>query len=267
MLRAFSLLLLMLSNATWACAPRTRIVSLSAPITGVLRELGLLSSPQLVAVSLFHPLREEEFAGQRLGGGLYLSKREMTKFQDAVVFFDQSDELSRRLRELPFKQQIEVPTRGLDPFEVSDLALKALAPVLQDCAVSMAQFQSWLAREKAFLNERGAFPWELFFFLGEIRGDKLPPLMIVRDGPVLFWLSHAKLKTLQSDLSYVSWGEKWKNGLKGAERFVGLVQAKPTDTFRIERLGPNHFNIHDPMVLSPGSWQIHFMRRFVEQFK
>ena len=251
----------------FACRLKREVVSISSPITGVLRELGLLKDPNLRAVSIFHPLTSAEFVGPRLGGGLFLSKKEMETFKSASFYFDQSAELSRRLKQLSLQHRIQIRTRGQDPFAITQMALAVLNEDLEKCETQITKLQAWLKEQQSFLQAQAAFKGETFFFLGEIRSGKLPSLMMVKDGPILFWLKQGKLKTFDSPLSYVTWGEKWKKNLKGHELFVGLVQGPADQEFRIENLGGNQFNVFDPMSLSPGPWQIHFMRRFVEKFK
>ena len=267
MLKVFSILVVLIFSEAQACKLKREIVSLSAPVSGVLRELGLLKDPQLKAVSLFHPFTASEFAGERLGGGLFLSKREMQRFKHATFYFDQSAELSKRLKELSLKHLVQIRTRGQDPFAITRMAVVAISENLAQCETQLGRLEAWLKSEQAFLQQQVAFQGEVFFFLGEIRNDKWPQLMIVKDGPILFWLNQGKLKTFDTPLSYVAWGEKWKASLKGTERMVGLVQTKPEQAFRLERLSKNQFNALDPMSLSPGPWQIHFMHRFVGSFK
>lgn len=264
MLKAFSFLIL-LSTTAEACRLKRDVVSISAPVTGVLRELGLLLDPNLKAISLFHPVGPTEFTGPRLGGGLFLSKKEMSAYKNAAFFYDQSAELSRRLKRIPLQRRSQIQTRGLDPFAVTEAALDSLTEELTNCDDQTNKFRAWLKSEKEFLTNRAPFKTQMYFFLGEIQGTKLPHLMIVQDGPVLFWLRAGKLKTLATDLSYVSWGEKWRSSLKGSEKLFGLVMSKPGTTFKLTQLNTNHANVFDPEVLSPGPWQIRFMRRFVEQ--
>lgn len=267
MLKGFSFFFIILTSSSWACGLKQDIVSISAPITGVLKELGLLSDPHLKAISLFHPVKESEFKGPRLGGGLFLSQKGMAPYKETVFFYDQSAEITRRIKVLPFKRRIQVRTRGLDPFVISNMALTVLTEVLVDCETSISRFQTWIKNEKDFQMSHKPLAGEVYFFLGEILQGKLPKLLMVKDGPISFWITNGKIKTFDSPLSYVNWGEKWKKSLSGTAQLVGLVQTKSNQEFRIEKVSENHMNIFDPYVLSPGTWQIRFMRNFVKGFK
>ncbi len=249
-----------------ACRLTGPIVSLSSPVTGVLKELKLLGDPSLKAVSLFHPLALAEYAGARLGGGVFLSERGMRPYRDAVVYFDESAELAARLRRISFQGRVQVRTRGPDPFVIAENALVALSPRLEGCAPLMAQFRAWMEGERAFLDAAKPFPHPMYFFLGAIRSGKPPELMMVDDGFVGYWSRRGKIRTLDSASAYVRWGEKWRRGLKPTEVLMGLVEAPAGASMEVQPVGKNAFNVSDPGALSPGPGQIRFMRRFVERF-
>lgn len=267
MLKVFSFIFCLSALPSWACRLKQDIVSISAPVTGVLKELELLNDPHLKAISLFHPLKESEFKGARLGGGLFLSQKGMAPYKETIFFYDQSAEITKRVKLLPFKRRVQVLTRGFDPFVISSMALTVLSDVLIGCEAKVSRFQTWMKNEREFQISHKAFSGEIYFFLGEIRAGKLPQLLMVKDGPISFWIRHGKVKTFDSPLSYVSWGEKWKKSLSGTERLVGLVQSKANEDFRIEKITDKQMNVYDPYVLSPGPWQIHFMRHFAKGFE
>jgi hypothetical protein len=256
--RAFSLWAL--SASLWACQLAGPVVSLSAPVTGVLKHLGLLTDPRLLAVSLFHPLAPQEFVGPRLGGGLFLSQKGLVPYQNAELFHDQSDELRRRLAGFRFKHITQVPTRGNDPFAIARGGLAALATHLHSCESKVSAFESWLRTEEAALRARPAFQGEVHFFLGPLRGERFPELLVVNDGAIGWWIKEGKLRTLETPLPYVRWGGKWRARSKGA-RFVGLDASGAVGAWQLVPLSPGHFNVQDPMALAPGVFQIEFMRR------
>jgi hypothetical protein len=258
MLKALSILALLSTLEALACQLKQPIVSLSAPVTGTLQELGLLRDPRLLGISSFHPVGPQEFKGVRLGGGLFLSAKGVAPYRRAHVFFDESEELTKRLKTLPFNGRTRVRTRLLDPFTVTEGALIALDRHLGGCERKIVELRSWLQTQKSALLARAAFKTPLYFFVGEFSRGKWPELIMANDGPVAWWREHGKLVTLDSPLAYVRWSEKWRVGLTGQYRLVGLSSGSPTRTLHLR---DSIFQIHDAEALSPGPAQIRFMRR------
>jgi hypothetical protein len=257
MKRATSLFLfLLLINQLWACELKAPIVSLSSPITSLLREMDLLSVGKVKGISMFH--HAPNFRGKKLGGGIFLAKKTIDQFQAVTVFFDEGRELSERLKSLNLKEEIK--TRGLDPFTVTTKALEILTPYLEDCTIEIKKISQWVEDEKKWQISKAAFKKKYFFFLGAILGDKLPELMIVRDGFVMFWIEKKKLQTFESELSYVRWGEKWKKSLED-EILVGVSEDSKRD-FLVKK--NNIYNLNSPGALAPGVDQIKFMRKVRE---
>lgn len=263
-MKAFSFLFFIWATTTFACELKSETVSLSAPVTGLLEELELLKDKKLIAISLFHPVREE-IKLERLGGGLFLSQKSLKRFQKMNLFFDESGEMKRRLTEAKITGLIEIQTRSLDPFEVTENALKKLAPFLKSCEVKLNALKIRYQGEKDWLMQRPAFKNPMYFFLGELKKNSWPDLLMVQDGPVLFWLKHKKLKTVDSPLAYVRWGEKWKKSLSEESQLIGLIHSSDTKKFSIEK--QIYWNVTSVGALTPGPWQIRFMRQFVEANK
>jgi hypothetical protein len=261
MLKALSLLIALSSLEVRACHLKQPIVSLSAPVTGTLQEMGLLRDPQLLGISTFHPVGPEEFKGARLGGGLFLSAKGVAPYRRAHVFFDESEELTKRLKTLPFNGRTKIRTRQLDPFTVTEGALIALDRRLSNCEKKIADLRGWMQAQKTVLLSRAAFKAPIYFFIGTFHRGKWPELIMANDGPVAWWKAHGKLVSLDSPLVYVRWSEKWKASLSGQHRLVGLSSEGPTRTLP---LGKSMFQIHDAEALSPGPAQIRFMRRLIE---
>lgn len=262
-MKVFSLFLLLFPFFSQAnCRLKSDIVSLSAPVTGVLKELSLLEDKRLKAISLFHPVERSEFKGERIGGGVFLSQKNLKKFSGWTVFFDESGETKRRLKSL--KSKLEVKTRSLDPFEVTLQTLSTLEKWLKDCDREILRVKLWVASEKEELLKLKTFRHPLYFFLGKIKNGKLPDLMMVGDGPVLFWKRHQKIKTHESSLAYLRWGEKWRKSLPKDAVMVGIIELKVGEKFRLEKGEGRLWNVYDVGALTPGPAQIHFMHRFAE---
>lgn len=264
MMKVFSFLIFIWASATFACELKSETVSLSAPITGLLEDLQLLSDKKLIAISMFHPLKVDSNL-ERLGGGLFLSQKSLKRFQKMNLFFDESGEMKRRLTEAQISGVIEVPTRSLDPFEVIDRSLTKLAPLLKNCDTKITALKKFYMNEKDWLIKQAAFKRPMYFFLGEMKDENWPDLLMVQDGPVLFWLKHKKIQTIESSLAYVRWGEKWKKSLTEESQLIGLIHSSDAKKISIEK--QSNWNVTSAGALTPGPWQIRFMRQFIESNK
>jgi hypothetical protein len=265
MMKVFSFLFLFFAFEVAAtCRLKSDVISLSAPVTGVFQEMGLLSDSRLKAISLFHPVKKADFRGERLGGGVFLAQKVLRGFNGKTLFYDESGETTRRLKSAQGLNKIEIKTRGKDPFEVTLLTVKVLEKWVKDCDREILRLRLWVASEQEELLKLKTFRHPLYFFLGKIKNGKLPELMMVSDGPILFWKKHNKIKTLDSELAYVRWGEKWRRSSPKEAVMVGLVEHKVGEKFRLEKGEARLWNVYDEGALTPGPAQIHFMHRFAE---
>lgn len=251
MKKVFSFFTILWCSSIWACELKQDTVSLSAPVTGVIEFLGLLESPRLKAISLFHPVQASKL--EKLSGGLFLSQKTIERFKTHVIYFDESRELKERLAVAGLK--VEVRTRSLTPFAATRRALSLLAPNLYGCEKKSALLEDWLKSEETWQKAQPALG-KIYFFLGAISSERWPEYLMVRDGFVLSLLEWKKLTTFESELAYVRWGEKWKKSL-GSERLVGLMEAEKS---RVEKISEVKSNFYFPGALTPGIHQIRFMR-------
>lgn len=262
MKKAFSLFFICSLNV-WACEISRPVVSLSAPITGVLEDLNLLEDKNLVAISSFYPTLKK-ISKERLGGGLFLSQKSLKRFQKTVIFYDESGEMKRRLKEFAIQEAIEVSTRSLDPFEATERALVQVTKSLRGCEDSVKKLQDFYGQEKKWLLMQPKFPGRWYFFVGYLKEKHWPNLLMVNDGPMLFWLKHQKMQSFDSTLAYVRWGEKWKSTLGKDDHLVGLEHTNEGKVFKWEKA--KYLNITSAGALTPGPWQIRFMRQFTEKY-
>jgi hypothetical protein len=267
MKKAFSLFALLWALPIFACQIKHEIISLSAPVTGVLAELELLDDSRLKGISLFHPIDKKSFKGTRFGGGVFLAQKTLKAFKDKTVFFDESGETARRLKQAGLTKTVQIKTRGLDPFEVTEKTLKMLEAHLSNCPTEVLRLRLWAANEKQYLLAQKKLQHPIYFFLGEIRGNKLPELMMVNDGPVLFWTRNDRIRSFDSTLAYVRWGEKWRRALTGQEALVGISELKPGSKFELYKGEGRLWNVKDVGALTPGPSQIRFMRHFTDTWK
>lgn len=220
--------------------------------------MGLLKDLQLLGISSFHPVAPKEFVGARLGGGLFLSAKGVARYRQAHVFYDESEELSKRIRTLPFEGRTQIRTRQLDPFTVTEGALIALDRHFDSCEKQITAMRSWLQEQRSALLARASFRTPLYFFVGSFQQGPWPELIMVNDGPVAWWKNHGKLVTLDSPMAYVRWSEKWKHSLQGKYKLVGLTSTESRKTTHVRE---SIFQIDDSEALAPGPAQIRFMRR------
>jgi len=247
-----------------ACALRTEVVSLSAPVSALLDELGLLRDKNLVAVSAFHPLRTKTSA-RVLGGGLFLATKEWRELRSKVIYYDESRELAEKLAEEKARHAVKVSTRGIGPFELSQQTLNLLRPQLEGCEVKARSLEEEWKKLRQELLARTAFDRPIYFFLGEWDDERWPELLMANDGPVRFWRSERKLVTIESELAYVRWGEKWRRSLAKNALLIGLANSTEAGRFELKRQGRG-FTLSSAEALSPGPAQLRFMRRFVEHY-
>lgn len=260
MKKVFKLLILLsLPYGTlWCCDLKRDTVSLSGPITGLLEHLKLLDSPKLKAISLFHPVFQ--FKKEKLGGGLFLSQKTLEKYHDHLFYFDESRELAERLNKI--KNKTEILTRSQTPFVITRWSLEKLKDNLDGCEEKIKQLLNWVESEEKWQNQQTKVE-KSFFFLGALSLERWPEYLIVNDGFVLSLIELKKIETFDSDLSYVRWGEKWKKKLSN-ERLVGIAEAKVN---KIENINSLMTNFYFPGALTPGIYQIKFMRFMRENWR
>jgi hypothetical protein len=107
---------------------------------------------------------------------------------------------------------------------------------------------------KVLANKKETF----VFFLGLIRGNKLPEMLIVKDG-VVKWLSEERLiKTYPSELAYVNWSARVMSHLPENTYRIGLKDSGGDLIQEIEKF-ENVINLTYPGSLIPGIGQVDAM--------
>jgi hypothetical protein len=218
-----------------------------------LKELNLLGSPKLKGISIFHPITKKEFSGEFLPGGVFLARGKLQTMKGSVVFFDESQELKRTLNQNPGIQAVEVKTRNLTPPEVITVVQEKLKPYLVDCHSENLALSLQLKLKKL----RSLIPPQLgaLFFLGAIRGEKYPAMMMVNDG-VVKWLVQQKLiSSYPSELAYVSWSAKIMNSLPAHYKKIALSDSGQGMRSSMDHT-PLGVNLTYPGALIPGVGQV-----------
>ncbi len=267
-IKAKLLITFFLSFSTFACEFNTPqpVLSLSGPISHLLKRLDLLGHPQVKAISIFHGIGASDFKGDRLGGGVFLSGDYLKKFSSPLVFIDESMELRKNLEHQKLLP-IEIKTRNLDPFQAYKISLEKLAPYLKGCEKKITNMELYVAdqmkRSRSFTKLKGTF----IFYLGELRGVGRPPNLIMVDNFVLWFKNKILLETYPTKLNYAPWSEKvMKILLKGKVIEIGLINKETKDNLLVvQTLSKTKINLIHPSLLIPGIAQIDLLQPLWEK--
>lgn len=232
--------------------------SLSGAVTLTLRDLGLLKKPQLKGISVFHPISKDEFSGEFLPGGVFLSQDKVKSFSGSVVFFDESRELKKILAQFPQIKAIEIKTRSALPQEVLEQLEKDLTPYLNNCAFTdlHQNLSSKLNELRKLIPKKQTY----LFFLGLIRSGRLPEFVMVQDG-VVKWMANEKLiATYPSELPYVNWSSRLLQNLPANTYRIGIKDSGNSMEKKIEKDQQKKIiNLTYPGAMIPGVGQVDAM--------
>ncbi|MEX0797930.1 MAG: hypothetical protein WD025_00700 [Bacteriovoracaceae bacterium] len=268
MLRDFSLSLLLfyflaLPHKAWACSFKEglEVLSFSGPVTTLLEELALLKDPALKAVSTFHPVETEKI--KKIAGGIFVSPKVLSQFNEPVIFFDQSSELEKALSQNKFKKLVEITTRDMDPFAANQAALEAINPFLEGCSNKVKSLKDEMKKIKAAWKKINLPPATFVFYLGSFKkGQRPPELVIANDGFVKFFKKQKKARSYPGNLAYLPWSKKILSRLKNPAH-IGIHESEK-EGILIERVEEGVFNIGYKGVLTPGIRQALFLKSLVD---
>lgn len=236
-------------------------LSLSGPVTHLLEELDLLEDPSLKAISVFHSTKETKTP--KVAGGIFLSPKTLSKYKNDVVFFDESAELEKSLKQNGIKGATEVATRGKGPFAANQLALEALRPRLKGCGERLAALDKRLAAIKKKASGINFGQKTYVFYLGKFQeGQRPPELVVVNDGFAKFLKEEAGMKTYPGELAYIPWSQRVLSGLEE----VVSIGAHESDNpeLKVVEVEKGIFNFGMRGILSPGIKQVHFLERLAD---
>lgn len=262
MLKLFSFLVLFsigisCSYTSYACSFKkgTSVVSLSGPVTLLFEKLQLLEQEELKAISIFHPVN---FKKKKYGGGIFLSQKSLKELKGKVVFFDFSHNFQKQL--IKYKvQKVSIETRGLGVFEAIDYTYNKVEPFLKGCHKKMLILKEKHKRLKQLLSKvTGSY----LFYLGKVDRVKKPQMLMVNDGLVKTLLTHSRISSYPTKLSYVNWSSRIIKKMQKAIH-IGLV-AKGHK--KMVKLGQKKYNIYGKQILIPGFGQLEALEVFVKIF-
>jgi hypothetical protein len=259
---------LFLCSEASACGLKgnNEFVILSGPIAHSLKELNLLSNKKIKAITSYANIDKSESGAERLKGGIFLSNKTLSKYKNALFFYDKSFELERVLKNAGLKKRVPFDSIGLTPFEVIQKTKKFLTPYLKNCS---KEFKRWDKKLLSFIKQlENLRPMKkpLLFFLGEIKKkERLPNLLMVQDGPVKALLEANKIISYPSPLAYVTWSQKVIDGMSRRPLYIGLVSEAHKSGAVIRREN-NTLNIYDPIGLIPGWPQASLLNKLLNHF-
>jgi len=193
-------------------------------------------------------------------GGVYLSKKELRAYRKYQVYFDESQDLEKILKQANIEKRTQIVSRSKTSLQVAKEVRLTLAKNLVGCEKQLAKFDQKLQRVKKKISETAKK--KMIFFLGEIK-SRLPQLIIARDGFVLDLIEHGHLETFESELAYVMWSRK---DLSSYENYllIGVGESKKkVQALNTEKIGKYKVNVFFRGALTPGISQVNFLNTLV----
>lgn len=232
------------------------VYSLSGPVTLILKDLNLLKSEKLKAVSVFHPVTKTEFKGSFLPGGVFLSHDTIKSLAGSTLFYDESRELTRIFLRYPNIKAVEIKTRSLTPMQVMQAMELQLKPYLSGC--DLKKLTTHLSSRLEVLKKTIKKNSTMIFFLGGIQNKKFPELVMAQDGVVKWMIQENLLKSYPSDLAYVNWSARIMNELPKNTYYVGLKDSG-SGMDKVMKKDDHFINLTYPGAFIPGSGQVEAM--------
>lgn len=249
-----SFVLLFLSTAYGECSFReSNVISLSGTATVLYKHLGLLSG--LKGISVFNPISKEEYKGTVYPGGIFLSQNVLGEFKNKIVFFDESRDLAKIFRSQNIKA-VEIRTRNLSPTESIHRTLKEIVPLIQNCEKQVAALEEKRIQLETRILNSISQKKDMLFFLGELKQERLPEMIMANDGVVKWLREKNKVSTYPTDLAYVNWSAKILNENTSEKTLmIGIVDPGRVNTMAVKKSG-NKINLFYPGALVPGLSQL-----------
>lgn len=232
-----------------------KLISLSGPVTVLLHKLKLLKDPKVKGISVFHPFSEKDFQGKVYPGGIFLSHSVLSEFQNSVVFYDESKELGRLLSSQKTIRPVEIKTRNLLPLSSIDKTLEALIPFLKGCEneVGLISKEASAIQQDIFNNVKSKM--SVVFYLGELRNNKKPELVMVNDGIVKLLIEKKKIRSYPTELAYVNWSSRLMREMPKNTFHIGIKDSGRDKTIKIKR-SSQEMTLYYPGSLIPGLTQL-----------
>jgi hypothetical protein len=240
-----------------------KVFALSGSAAVVLKELGLLSHPKVQGISVFAPIKENEFKGKVYPGGIFLSHKTLNDFNDGVVFYDESRELRRILNSHQKVIGEEIKTRNLTPMEAIDATTGVLLSSLVGCEEKIAGLKKKALKLQQQIMVKLPEVRSIIFFIGNVKHGRLPEMIMANDGIVKWLRKEKKILTYPSDLAYVNWSAKILQSF--SKEALHVVIQDPGRDQRIEiKKSSKIVTLSYPGSLAPGLSQLEAFSYFFE---
>lgn len=233
----------------------SKVVSLSGVTTVLFKELGLLGHPKLKGISVFNPVGEKDFSGTIYPGGVFLSHNALSGLNGSVVFYDESRELRKILQSQKNIVGKEIKTRNLVPEETVRRTIITMQEVLQNCGDRIESVYQKVYSLQEKILKKVPHKLKVIFYLGELRSERVPEMVIVQDGVVKWLIQKNKIITYPSELSYVNWSSKILQEMPKETNHVGIVDSGRLMNKELKKIEKGVTLIY-PGALVPGITQL-----------
>lgn len=257
-MKIFSSLLLLFSIQSFACEWKPevkKVVTLSGSMTVLMKKTGLLSKKEVQGISVFSPVSKNDFSGKIYPGGIFIAQGTLNEFSGTTVFYEKSEQLRKIFQSRNDINKVEIYTRGKVPLEVVEYSIEQLKPFVKGCEKAFTEFTDEAKAVQKKLLDKLSGKATVVFYLGEIRGNRFPEMVVVHDGVVSLLLKENKIQSYPSELAYVNWSAKVMADLPKETLHVGLVDPGMNDEKKIKR-SSNRMTLIYPGSLIPGFSQL-----------
>ncbi len=227
----------------------------------LLEELSLLD--QIKAISVFHPVKSKKIS--KIAGGIFLTKRAFDSKKKKIIFFDESIEVRRTLKNIENAEILEVFTRKIGAFEAYKVSKEILSSFTKNCEARIKEIDKRVKKIRLGLSQK-KFLKTYLFYLGKFEKNKKDPeLLIVNDGFVKDLIQHSNIKTYPSPLEYVTWSTKILKTISKNAIKLSISDGK-LDNIEKKEIEPLKYSLFYRGALSPGIRQVYFLEEFITKF-
>lgn len=235
-----------------------KIYSLSGPVTVLFQKLGLLS--HLSGISRFHPVESRSFKKKIYPGGLFISTASLKDFENSVLFYDDAQQSQKIFKNIKNGILEKVSSNGLTPLEFIQKLIHQTKPYLhRSCENQVQLLLEKLKRVKKEMIKKTKPLKNLVFFLGELKKNKFPSMLMIQDGVVKMLLNEKVMKSYPSEAPYVQWSAKILSKMPKDTVYVGLVDTGMDGAKKVEKMRYGKsiwYNVWYPGILVPGVSQL-----------
>lgn len=255
--RLFLLIYISCFNS-YACNldPKYEYWMLSAPVSVVIKELGLIS--EVKKIGSFHPFKE---IISKVDGGIFLRAKNLNLSQKSLIIYDESKALNREFLNLNVKLE-KIITRNLSAIVATQYILDKLAPYLIKCNSKVSSIKNFLKETKLKIKDH-KFLKTYLFYLGAISSGARNNLIIANDGFVLDLKNNQSFTTYPSSLAYVSWSSK---ELKKLKNYIS-IGVESNENKDLKEIDKKSINLFYPGILVPGLQQVKFLDYLIDKIK